>query len=190
MGKKYALIVIKDNAHTLSDERIRASFALPSGSIEEIVKKDIERWKYKYKEEPSDVIIDLYRSSAQNAFEDRLSIRWCDDLWLIKDQELTFETIQDAAIKLSSSISLPIVYCSNFDDDIWIMGICQQGQELTSHTISACLDDFEIAPSIIDISIATRTLGLLDSDMIRPIADARSIREAEHAFSSLFHLKR
>ena len=60
MGKKYALIVIKDNAHTLSDERIRASFALPSGSIEEIVKKDIERWKYKYKEEPSDVIIDLY----------------------------------------------------------------------------------------------------------------------------------
>ena len=49
MGKKYALMLVRDITHTLSAERIRSNLALPSGSIEEIVKKDIERWKYKYK---------------------------------------------------------------------------------------------------------------------------------------------
>lgn len=189
MGKKYALMLIRDIAHTLSAERIRSSLALPSGSIEEIVKKDIERWKLKYHEEPSDVIIDLYRCSAQNAFEDRLSITSCNDLWIIKDQELTFETIKSAAINLSSNISLPIVYCSNFDDDIWIMGLCQQGRELTSHTISDYLADFEIAPSIIDIPIFTSTFDYLDQEGVQLIANAKSIREAEHAFFLLFHLK-
>jgi len=62
----------------------------------------------------------------------------------VYDETLSFETIVETVKKISKKIDLPILYTSNFDDDVFIMGVVQSGKTLCKRNIGPGLSSYEL----------------------------------------------
>ncbi len=73
------------------------------------------------------------------------------DVLSIYDGDLSFEMVEERAKQLSKKINNPVIYTSNFDDDIFIFGIYQSGEFITGRKMGDGLADYDISPEDLEI---------------------------------------
>lgn len=142
MGRKYASI------HIFADEQ------------EEVLSK----LKNCYNKDNS---METTMHLASNVFKDagvqqmfgRYTNLWVNEILIVQsesfvsiyDESLSFESVEEKAQTLSNNVDRPIVYASNFDDDVFIFGVFRSGKLITGSKIGKGLTTYEIVPEIIDI---------------------------------------
>lgn len=130
------------------------------------------------------------------------------DVLSIYDGDLSFEMIEERAKQLSKKINNPVIYTSNFDDDIFIFGIYRSGEFIAGRKMGEGLADYDISPEDLEIekfyhglslnkAINTRILenseevGELEDEMERILEaplkfDIEDVREDYEKFTELF----
>lgn len=82
----------------------------------------------------------------------------------IYDESQTFETIEEIAKNISILQSAPVVYVTNFDDDVFCVGIYQQGINLTNLRVGGSLDAYDLEREEIDIDTLCDVLKYHNKD--------------------------
>lgn len=54
----------------------------------------------------------------------------------IYDENLSFESVEEQVEEISKRIQAPVVYTSNFDDDLFLFGVMQNGRVITHGCVS------------------------------------------------------
>mgnify|MGYP005845746673 CR=1 FL=1 len=79
------------------------------------------------------------------------------------DESLSFESVEEKAQALSSIVAAPVVYTSNFDDDVFLFGVYRSGERVTGGNFGQGLESYGIAPEAIDIARFHAELGISDA---------------------------
>lgn len=64
----------------------------------------------------------------------------------IYDESLSFESVEEKAQTISNNLDRPIIYASNFDDDVFIFGVFHSGKLITEIKIGKDLSIYGIVP--------------------------------------------
>lgn len=56
----------------------------------------------------------------------------------VYDKRVTFENIQSIAQKLSNDLNLPACLTSVYDDDVFLFGLCENGETISVHASGNC----------------------------------------------------
>jgi len=87
----------------------------------------------------------------------------------IYDESLSFESVEEEAYALSNEIDSPVVYTSNFDDDVFICGIFRLGKLMTGGKYGEGLHIYGIEPEIMDVRKFCDELNINEINLIQSI---------------------
>ncbi len=136
MGKKYASI------HILAEGNENIIL-----KIKEYYKKDIFKAK---KEEALNMVKDeRIRWMIENLpgfSANEVLIILTEFFISIYDESISFETVEETVKMLSKTIDEPLLYFSNFDDDIYIFGGYKMGRLVSNRRLGYGLDDYGMDP--------------------------------------------
>lgn len=129
---------------------------------------------------------------VQQIFE-RFANLWVNEVLIVQsesfvsiyDESLSFELIEEKAQSLSGNIGEPIIYTSNFDDDVFIFGIFRAGKLITGGKIGKCLPIYGIDPEIIDIDKFCSELSIKKTSSLESINTTDEIDVIEDEIEKL-----
>ena len=79
----------------------------------------------------------------------------------VYDGNLSFETVEEKARQISEKIQAPVVYTSNFDDDLFLFGVMRNGRVITHGCIGEDLEEcYGVKPCAVDLRLFLEALGL------------------------------
>lgn len=77
------------------------------------------------------------------------------------DGNLSFETVEEKARQISEKIQVPVVYTSNFDDDLFLFGVMESGHVITHGCIGEDLEEcYGVKSCAADLRLFSEALGL------------------------------
>ena len=104
------------------------------------------------------------------------------------DENDSFESVEKKARNISRQFDNPIVFTSNFDDDVFVFGVCKGGQCITRGTAGANLDRYGLECSAIDTERFLRTVSAGGSGPCRGLDSLEDIRKIENALEEYLRL--
>jgi hypothetical protein len=118
MGRKYVSI------HILNEAK------------EEVLSKLINCYKDTSMESTIRLASNVFNNAETRWMFGRFDDLWVDEILIVQsesfisiyDESLSFESVEEKSQTLSNKIDRPIVYTSNFDDDVFIFGVFQSGK--------------------------------------------------------------
>ena len=97
----------------------------------------------------------------------------------IYDSNNTFENISVVAQEVSKISNSVTVYTANFDDDIFLIGIYNNGKLITSGNYGELLSEYELEFKEIDQSQLADLLEIETKDLLNNLTDDSDIEEIE-----------
>ena len=97
----------------------------------------------------------------------------------IYDSNNTFENISVVAQEVSKISNSVTVYTANFDDDIFLIGIYNNGKLITSGNYGELLSEYELEFKEIDQSQLADSLEIEIKDLLDKLTDDSDIEEIE-----------
>lgn len=147
MGRKYASLHVYANDLTEIFNILKDSY---NGSKEDIKIKSIIDGLLN--ENPNFAFL--------NNFLNKVIILKTNAFISIYDENNSFENIKIKAKYLSSIIEVPIIYTSNFDDDLFLIGVYKAGKLVASGVIGDDVETYELKPKNINIDKFCSAIGL------------------------------
>ena len=105
----------------------------------------------------------------------------------ISDENESFESIEKNARKVSQQIESPIVFTSNFDDDIFVFGVCISGKCVAKGVAGETPDNYGLKNITIDAAKFCETVSI-DENNARLRLESRDIDEIESALVKHLHV--
>lgn len=151
MGKKYASI------HILTDKPENEIFKL--GDLYKNSNSMIENMQRASK---------VFKNTEAQQLLNRFFTCWENEIIIVRhqkfvsiyDESLSFESIEEKAKIISKNVDQPVLYTSNFDDDVFIFGIFQIGKKITQGNIGDGLCIYGLTPKKIDFDKFFRVLEI------------------------------
>jgi len=179
MGSKYASYHILRNEKYNDFELLKSIYkTLPAGI------SDLERaadvFSNPYVREQMKRFLSLYKSPVIIL----LSSRFIS----VYDAALSFSTINSETKKISKKLSAPILYLSNFDDDVLLFGCVQSGKTIARKHIGQGLAEYGIKPvkSTVHLLRTMEGFDFLQTDALFETTD--NVNECEASIENEFHI--
>lgn len=175
MGKKYASIHIRTNNRENIYDLVKNNYYGTKEDI--IIQKNYEKI--------------LKSCSCKNIIENlikEIHIIISKDYISIYDENVSFESIKNKAKYLSSNINYPLIYTSNFDDDVFIIGIFKLGKLITSGSLGENLSAYEIKHKAIDINKLCSEIDYEKPDTLEGINNITDIEAIEYEIEKLLQV--
>lgn len=80
-----------------------------------------------------DVIMGKYETTDSN-----IQLKEHNGFISIYDKQLSFESIEDVALRLSIELSAEVLFASVYDDDVFFFGLYQNGLSVAEHVSGQC----------------------------------------------------
>lgn len=109
------------------------------------------------------------------------------DFITISDENESFESIEKKAKRLSQQIDNPIVFTSNFDDDIFVFGACNSGKCVTKGIAGKNPGSYGLKNKAINTDIFRETVSTDNLD-IRSGLESFDIKEIEKTLEDYLHI--
>ena len=96
----------------------------------------------------------------------------------IFDESLSFESIKEKACKLSQKLNLNTIYISNFEYDIFMVGLISNGKIITSFQCGDGLGEFSLQEEKMDMDLIMENLhiqGVTDINLLTNIEEIEDI---------------
>lgn len=106
----------------------------------------------------------------------------------IYDENISFETVEDRAKALSIRVDEPIMYVSNFDDDVLVFGIYRNGNLITSRNLGEGLALYDIIPANLDMVKFCNELKIEITDSMDYLNDIEIIDEIEDKIENILQV--
>lgn len=106
----------------------------------------------------------------------------------IYDETLSFETVEDKSKIFSFMFDYPIVYVSNFDDDVLIFGIYRSGNLITQRNLGQGLSMYEIPYASLNIASFRSELTIASTDIMEAINKSEIIDSVENEISKVLNV--
>ncbi len=106
----------------------------------------------------------------------------------VYDENISFETIEDKAKAVSNIIDVPVVYTSNFDDDIFIFGIYRSGNLITCKKVGEELSEYDITPDNLEVDKFCSALTIKKMESIETIINSEEIDEIEEEIEKILRV--
>ena len=97
----------------------------------------------------------------------------------VYDSALSFETVEEKVLAVSNKMSYPIIYISNFDDDVLVFGIVASGELITSCTLGENLSFYGLVPREINAAKFDDVLKALSDKSFSNIGASTDFDEIE-----------
>lgn len=181
MGRKYASI------HVYGKEQEKVLLALENNcnnSAKDLEEEIWEMVRQKYK----DNIPESFQKLLKYKNPSKIILTKSDVFLSIYDESDSFETIQDRVKKLSSIIDSPVLYTSNFDDDVFLIGAYKSGKLITSGKMGDGLSEYGMKPKKISIDKLCKTFQLERTEALGAINSMDEIDEIEQAVEEYLHI--
>jgi len=102
---------------------------------------------------------DVFKDAGARQMFERLANLWANEVLIVQSESfvsiyyesLSFESVEEKALTISNNINRPIIYASNFDDDVFIFGVFRSGKLITESKIGKSLSIYGITPKKIEI---------------------------------------
>jgi hypothetical protein len=105
----------------------------------------------------------------------------------IYDETNSFETIQNKVKDLSTKMDYPILYTSNFDDGVFLLGAYKSGKLITSGNMGPELSVYGMKTRHINISKLCNALQLEKTEAFEAINSMEEIDEIEQVVEEFLH---
>lgn len=178
MGRKYASIHVKGN------ELENILLLLENNCSNDLEEEIWKMVREKYKDDIPESIQRLLKDKYSN----RIIIIKSDELISIYDETNSFESIQDKVKYLSSKLDYPILYTSNFDDGIFLIGTYKSGKLITSGKMGPELSEYGMRPKQIDINKLCKAFELDRTDELATVNSLVEIDEIEDVIEKWLHI--
>lgn len=176
MGNKYGSIHIKTNTgQQIAQEILKYYDNQPNEDLLLI------EWLEKM---PYEAMHDFAKTLRRYAtiLQDELFIVITDEWVSLYNRDMSFQTITSKARSLARKFSEPILYTSNFDDDVFVFGLIHVGKTVTSGRICDAPDIYGLTTKAVNMTALRRVLGV-DSD--KPRSMPTDIFELEELLTSM-----
>ena len=100
----------------------------------------------------------------------------------VYNRDLSFQSIASKARSFAKKLAEPIVYISNFDDDVFVFGVIENGKTVTSGRICTDSEYFDLTNKTANMTALRRVLG---GDDIIPRRMPTDISEMEDILSKV-----
>jgi len=107
----------------------------------------------------------------------------------IYDSTLTFQSVEEKAKAFSYMFNNPILYVSNFDDDILIFGLFKLGNLITNRNVGNGLSMYEIPYATIDAEKFCMELKIGNISSIISLNKSEDINYIEGTIGEIFHVQ-
>lgn len=170
-----------------------ASFHIFDREQEKIISILKENYRGENSLQKKDIVMDnLFNSDIFNAFngmdETKIIILQSESFISIYDESISFETAEEKAQYLSKLIDKPILYISNFDEDILIFGIYHNRERITSQTVGDGITIYEVEPKMLDIDIFCKELSLKKTNSMKIMNSSDDIEEIESKLEEIIRV--
>lgn len=191
MGRKYASIHILNAPELAGEQQVRELYGKQDMSAEAWVQAQLEMIRRFDTLRPEGaktsnmkVMESILREATADGVPNVLIERY-GHFWSIFDSALSFENVIDVAERLSLRVRNPIVYVSNFDGDVFLMGVFVGGQPVVQHAIGEGLYEYDIEERRIDPKLFRRLFDFVNPGTLETFEKAQEISETEAAFSAM-----
>jgi len=174
MGKKYGSIHIKTtNGHETATKILDQYDNIPNEYI--LSAERLEQSHYA-------VMHDLARTCRRYAaiLGHDLFIVITTNWVSVYNRDMSFQAITSKARSFAKKMSEPIVYTSNFDDDVFVFGVIENGKTVTSGRICTDSEYFDLTTRAANMTALRRVLG---GDNIIPRRMPTDVSEMEDILS-------
>ena len=156
MGQKFASIHIKSPDVIFVEEALLKIYALSTVGVEGMIRTANAMLPGKVNTN----MIRLFQMAHNNNGEVLFFIK-TEQYLSVYDGNLSFETVEEKARQISEKIQAPVVYTSNFDDDLFLFGVMQSGHVITHGCIGVDLEEcYGVKSCAADIRLFSEALGL------------------------------
>lgn len=111
-----------------------------------------------------------------------------DSFISIYDESTSFETVEDTAKGLSKVLSLPLLYFSNFDDDIFFFGGFQSGKLVSSRKLGDGLEAYDLSSKEFNVGKFCNIFSMFKREFVEYINIIKQIDIIENAIEGLLQL--
>jgi hypothetical protein len=127
----------------------------------------------------------IFERQAELSLPDDILILQSDAVISIYDENISFETVEEKAKAISERIENPVLYTSNFDEDVFFLGIYRSGNLITCRKAGDGLSDYDILPAYLDIEKFCQELSLREAASAELLNRSEDIEELEEEMEQL-----
>ncbi|MBQ4043140.1 MAG: hypothetical protein IJD06_04010 [Clostridia bacterium] len=103
-----------------------------------------------------------------------------DTMIAVYDDSLSFETVEEEAKAVAIYMDVPVLYVSNFDDDVLLFGACLPSAEFTKEICGEACAAYGMEITHMDAGLFRSAAGeWLTEQALQEILDAPSMEEKE-----------
>lgn len=193
MGRKYASIHVLDVPLVYTEQEIRKCYGKGRLAPQEAVERFIEQYVKMSKalgdedEYPPQALIDHERRFAEGEYG-KLQVVRSNHFWSIFDEDLSLGTVINKTRELSKEFGSPVVYTSNFDDSVFVMGVYMQGRCRTKLATGEQLTEYGIKRANLNLKAFFECFDFVDkikSQLLRKVSD---VSDAEELVSDVLEI--
>ena len=170
MGRKYTSIHVFTNKEDILSVKLMKEYSAEISAILKSSKKN-----------------DLIEDESYESILEKLKGMMKSEVLIIQgkskvsiyDSNNTFENISVVAQEVSKISNSVTVYTANFDDDIFLIGIYNNGKLITSGNYGELLSEYELEFKEIDQSRLADSLEIETKDLLDKLTDDSDIEEIE-----------
>ena len=109
-----------------------------------------------------------------------------DTVLAVYDENLSFETVEDKAKAVAIYMDVPVLYVSNFDDDVLIFGACLPSAEFTKEICGEACEAYGMEITHMDADLFRSAAGeWLTEQALQEILNAPSMEEKEELLKKI-----
>lgn len=190
MGRKYASIHVLDVPLVYTEQEIRKCYGKGQLSPQEAVERFIEQYIKLSKalgdkdEYPPQVLIDHERRFAEGEYGGLQIVR-SDHFWSIFDDALSLGTVVNKTRELSKEFHTPVVYTSNYDDCVFIMGVYVQGRCRAKLATGEQLAEYGIKKANVNLTAFFECFDFVEKNKSQLLRRVSGVSDAEEVISGV-----
>jgi len=97
----------------------------------------------------------------------------------VYETNLSFETVEDKAQLLSKLLSMTVIYISNFDDNVLLLGVFSPNSQPINGAMGIGLSGYGIEQKLIDINAFSASTEIVDAGLLETLAKESDIAVIE-----------